>query len=442
LTAHAPPHYADPTSMLGTQAAPASPGPARGRAYVPRLRPTPAAGLARATWSGLVELLLPAGDPGALDRGLAAFEQAAAEVLEAPHAILLGSGRAGILAALAFAGLGPGDEVLVPSLTAPCVPAALRARGLRVRIADVDPEHLVMTADTARRGLSPRTRAMLPTHAEGVTAPMPELGALAEAERLVVFEDGAHALGASCAGEPLGARSLGAVFSLGKGKHLNTLWGGLVVTRDDALARTLRALRASHVPPPPPRLLSASALQAALALATGPRLYPLCLHPLLRATSALGVDLPTRLFEDPGRPPSRAQLGQRVPAALAELGLAQLRALPEARAGRRALAARLRAALADLGVRHQLARDPGDHPLSVTLFHPRRDALQRALLRLGIDTQPTWLRAVRDDDGRVDPEAARAEREGLYLPLYAGLEGRELEALLAALPRALEGLRS
>ena len=411
-------------------------------AHLPRLRPTPTPGLAWATWSGLRELLRPAADPRTLDDALAPFEQAAALALGARDVVLLGSARAGMLAALAHAGLGPGDEVIVPSLTAPCVPAALRSAGLRVRIARVHPEHLVITAETARAALSPRTRALLPTHLEGVTAPMAELAALAASSGLSVLEDGAHALGASCAGAPLGARSLGVVFSLGKGKHLNTLWGGLVATNDAPLARSLRAQRASHALPSPARLLTASAFQAAIALATGPRLYPLGLHPLLRATAWLGLDLPTRLFEDPGRPPSPAQLGHRVPAALAGLGLEQLRALPAARARRRALAERLRAHLVTLGVRHQIARDPGDHPLAVTLFHPRREAVQRALLRLGIDTQPTWMRAVRDDDGQLDLEAARAEREGLYLPLYPDLSERELDTLLDALPRALDARAS
>lgn len=428
--------------MLGASASQAPGRAGSGRAYLPRLRPTPAPGLARATGSGLRELLWSPRESRAYEATLAPLEEACAEALAVREVILLGSGRAGILAALAHAGVSAGDEVIIPSYTAPCVPSALRSAGLRVRVADVHPEHLVMTAETARAALTPRTRAILPTHTEGVTAPMPEIADLAAAKGLAVVEDGAHAVGASCGSEPVGARSICVVASLGKGKHINTLWGGLVATNHELLARALRAQRAAFAPPSPPKLLAASALQVALSLATAPRLYPLGLHPILRAAAFFGVDLPTRVFEDPGRPPSASQMAGRVPAALAELAFAQIRALPEARARRRAIAARLRARLEELGLPHQKARDPGDHPLAVTLFHPRRAELQRALLSLGIDTQPTWMRAVRDDGGRVDPEAARAEREGLYLPFYPDLSDSDINALLGAVERALGAIGS
>lgn len=87
------------------------------------------------------------------------------------------------------------------------------------------------------------------------------------------------------------------------------------------------------------------------------------------------------------------------------------------------------------GLRHQEANDPGgDHPLFVTLLHPRREALRRALLAEGQDTQPTWIRSITGDDGDRDPIAEDAEREGLYLPLHVGAEPADV---VAALDRAL-----
>jgi dTDP-4-amino-4,6-dideoxygalactose transaminase len=187
--------------------------------------------------------------------------------------------------------------------------------------------------------------------------------------------------------------------------------------------------------------MSASLLQVALEAVTHPSFYPLALHPLLRAFDGLGIDLPTRLFEErQGTDP--VAIRRRASRAIARIGSEQLARLPPDRERRRALARRLREALVARGVRHQEEGGSGDHPLFVTLFHPKRDVLRRTLLARGIDTQPTWMRAVRGDgEHAVDPTAERAEREGLYLPLYDGLDDERIGALLRALDAALSRAR-
>jgi dTDP-4-amino-4,6-dideoxygalactose transaminase len=253
---------------------------------------------------------------------------------------------------------------------------------------------------------------------------------------VVVVEDAAHAVGAEVDGAPVGARAAAAVHSFGKGKHVNTMFGGLVVTNDSAVAAATRAARDALPVPSRARLLGAMAIELGVAAVTHPRVYPFVLHPLIRAFDLVGVDLPTLLFEDDGRTVPRAA-AERPPAAWGALALAQLAGFPAERARRRVAADRLRAALRARGVRHQEANGAGDHPLFVTLFHPRRDELRRALLAEGQDTQPTWMRSIVGDDGRSDPVASAAEREGLYLPLHADADPALLEA---ALDRALARL--
>lgn len=386
----------------------------------PRLRPTPVPGLARATFAAIA---------ARGEDSTAEFERAAARMAGTAHAVSVGSARAGLAIALAHEGVRAGDEVLVPSFTAPCVPGFLRALGLRVRIATVCPRRLVVTGETVAAARSPRTRAVLPTHVEGVVAPMAEVAAAGHG--LVLVEDAAHAFGATSDGRAIGTFGAGAIHSFGKGKQVNTLFGGMVTTDRDDVAAALRRDRDGAPAPSASRLVRASLLELGIEAATHPRLYPLLLHPVIRAFSRLGVDLPTRLFEDDGRA-DPASLRLRPPAAWGRLGLSQLATLPSRRAARRALATRLRTALRARGFSVQDEGGAGDHPLFVTFFHADREALRRALMAQGVDTQPTWMRAIVDDEGRSDPIAVRAAREGLYVPLHDA----DADAFLAALDRA------
>jgi len=389
----------------------------------PRLRPTAAPGVMAATFAALVERRR---------GGFEEFETAAATLLGTRHAVAVGSARAGMAAVLSHAGCRPGDEIVVPSYTAPCVPGFLRGLGYRIRVANVCPRRLVVTGETIAAVLGPHTRAVIPTHVEGVTAPMAEIRA-ALPDRVAIVEDAAHAVGAAVDGRPVGARAAAAVHSFGKGKHLNTMFGGLVVTDDIAVADATRAAREALPPPARLRLLVSMIIEIGAAAATHPRLYPLLLHPLIRTLDRCGIDLPTLMFEDDGRSdPSR--VAQRPPTAWGRLALAQLAAFPAQRERRRAAATALRAALRARGLRHQEANDAGDHPLFVTLLHPQREVLRRALLAEGQDTQPTWIRSIAGDDGARDSVADDAEREGLYLPLHVGADPA---MVVAALDRAL-----
>ncbi len=389
----------------------------------PRLRPTAVPGLSSETVTSLL---------GRKSDGLEKFESAAAAVLGAQQAVVVGSARAGLGALLAHAGCRPGDEIIVPSYTAPCVPGFLRALGYQLRIANVCERRLVVTGDTVAAALGPRTRAVIPTHVEGVTAPMAEISQVVPAH-VVIIEDAAHAVGAEVDGRPVGSYGNAAIHSFGKGKHINTMFGGLVVTDDPAVAAAVRTARATLPPPSRTRLLISALLELGIAAATHPKLYPIFLHPVIRVFDRFGVDLPTRLFEDEGQGVPEA-VTRQPPPTVGRLALRQLNGFATERCRRRAAAFAIREALCERDLRYQEANDPGDHPLFVTLLHHRRDQLRRVLLDEGQDTQPTWMRSIEDDVGRQDPVAQRAEREGLYLPIHVGVTP---ESVIAALDRAL-----
>lgn len=174
---------------------------------------------------------------------VAAFERAVASAVSAPHAVAVSSGTAALHAALAAAGIGPGDEVIVPALTfAASANAVLYQGGVPV-FADVRQDTLnVDLADVAAK-LTPRTRAIVTVDYAGQPADLDEIAALAHDCGLVLIEDAAHALGAEYRGRRVGALADLTTFSFHPVKHVTTGEGGLVTTLSRELDARLRRFR-------------------------------------------------------------------------------------------------------------------------------------------------------------------------------------------------------
>jgi dTDP-3-amino-3,4,6-trideoxy-alpha-D-glucose transaminase len=169
-----------------------------------------------------------------------AFETEFADYLGARHAVGVANGTDALTLALKALGVGPGDEVVVPSFTFYASAEAIPPTGARPVFCDVDPETLCVTADTVRQALTPRTKAVIAVHLFGNVAPIAEIAALG----VPVVEDAAQAAGSrSAAGRP-GALGTIATFSFFPSKNLGCFGdGGAVTTNDGALADRIRMLR-------------------------------------------------------------------------------------------------------------------------------------------------------------------------------------------------------
>ena len=169
-----------------------------------------------------------------------AFEQEFAAYVGAPHAIGVANGTDAITLALRAMGVGPGDEVVVPSFTFYASAEAIPPTGARPVFCDVDPETFCVTADTVKAALTPRTRAVVVVHLFGNVAPVAEIEALG----VPVLEDAAQAAGSDGpAGRP-GSLGTAATFSFFPSKNLGAFGdGGAVTTRDDEVAERVRMLR-------------------------------------------------------------------------------------------------------------------------------------------------------------------------------------------------------
>ncbi len=175
---------------------------------------------------------------------VAAFEQEFSQALAGGReCVAVSSGTAGLHLGLLASGVGPGDEVIVPSFTFAATANAVALTGATPVFADIDPDYFCLDPEAVRAAITPRTRAIMPVHLYGQPADLAALGALASEHGLAVFEDAAQAHGASLDGAPVGTFGSFAMFSLYPTKNMTSGEGGMISCATAEIARTARLLR-------------------------------------------------------------------------------------------------------------------------------------------------------------------------------------------------------
>jgi perosamine synthetase len=328
-----------------------------------------------------------------------AFEKELASRCGVAHAIATSSGTTALHLALAVAGIGPGDEVIVPSLTFVATAAATRYVGALPVLADSDPAHwCVDPADVASR-ITPRTRAIIAVDLYGHPADMDALAEIAAEHDLVLVEDAAEALGAVYRGRPAGGLGLLGVLSFYGNKLITTGEGGAVLTDDPALADRARFLRDHAM--------------------------------------------------DPNRRYWHGEIGfnYRITNIQAALGVAQLERLDEFLERKRAIAAAYRAALEDVpGLRVQEESAWASSSWWMTTVQidgaagVGRDELADRLRADGVDTRPVFVPLHILPPYRQEgplPIAETVGSEGLSLPSSTSLSDSELKFVIASIRTAM-----
>jgi dTDP-4-amino-4,6-dideoxygalactose transaminase len=160
------------------------------------------------------------------------------------HSIAVNSATAGLHLALEALGIGPGDEVITTTHTFTATAEVVRYLGADVKLVDIDPATLNISPAAVEAAITPATRAIVPVHYAGLAADMPALLAIAQRHGLKVVEDAAHALPSTTGGALVGTLASDAtVFSFYANKTITTGEGGMLVTRDAALAQRARTMR-------------------------------------------------------------------------------------------------------------------------------------------------------------------------------------------------------
>jgi len=154
------------------------------------------------------------------------------------------SATAGLHLALEALGIGPGDEVITTTHTFTATAEVVRYLGADAKLVDIDPATLNIDPIAVKAAITPRTKAIMPVHYAGLAADMPAILAIARSHGLKVVEDAAHALPTTVGGRLVGTLDSDAtIFSFYANKTITTGEGGMLVTRDAALAQRAKTMR-------------------------------------------------------------------------------------------------------------------------------------------------------------------------------------------------------
>lgn len=315
------------------------------------------------------------------------FEAAFAKRIGALHASSVCNGTLALHLALLALGIGPGDEVIVPTLTYVASANAISYTGATPVFVDSLRDTWQMDPDDVRRSITPRTRALLPVHLYGQACPMDELMAIAREHRLFVIEDCAEAMGTLYKGRHVGTFGDIAMFSFYGNKTITAGEGGMVVSNDKTLIERARHFRGQ------------------------------------------GLASHREYWHDV------VGYNYRMTNIAAAIGLAQLERADDFIARKRALAARYAELLRDCPVTlHQEAPDTVHSHWMVSLLVPRpeqRDPLRQRLAAAGVETRPVFYPV------HTMPMYARSYRKhavaedlawrGMNLPSWPGLSETQLQ---------------
>lgn len=380
---------------------------------------------------------------------IALFEDTFARRLGAAHAISTSNGRTAFLLILRSLGFPAGSEIIVPALTFWGIPEMVRTAGLKVRFVDVNPDTGCLDPAAFERAVTPKTRAVVPTHLYGLPCDMDTILDIAERHHLAVIEDCAHALGATYRGRLVGTFGDGAIFSFQPYGPLNTSGGGMAVVRDDEIADRVRAQVEAFAWPDAKRVAHRMLLDRTVAMLTRPGVFAATGFPVLLAARLVNWH-PEMFGREPVRalnplPPTYVERYSNVQAAI---GLASLDFLNAWTAATRSHAHSVNAALANLPD----VRLPVEPPDRIHVYSqycvsvPRRGDVVRRCLTKGVDVE--GLRA--DVCPRLSlffaeqQEAAGAERaaETVQIPIHATLSDRHLRHVTKVVRSVLSGRSS
>ena len=334
------------------------------------------------------------------------FEAAFAERVGALDAVATTNCTTALQLALHVSGVGPGDEVIVPSLSFIATANAVWQTGATAVFADIDPRTYNLDPAAVERAITSRTKAIMPVHQLGLPADMDPLLELAQRHGLEVVEDAACAIGARYRGRPIGSLGPLACFSLHPRKVITTGEGGMIAVNDPAVAERLRRLR-QH----------------------GMDVSDLARHG--------AGDVVIERYPEPG-------WNMRMTDMQAALGLCQLELLDEIRAERARQAGRYSAAIERIPyLEPPHEPDYAERTWQSYAFRllpgapVARTELMRRLLRDGIATR-RGVMAIHEEAAYAGvaaelPHTEAATRETLMLPLFPGLSDEQQDHVIERL---------
>jgi dTDP-4-amino-4,6-dideoxygalactose transaminase len=337
-----------------------------------------------------------------------------------------------------------GSEIIFPALTFWVIPEIARRNGLRPVFVDVDPATFNLDTTKLEAAVTERTRAIVPTHLYGLPCAMNEVMKIAEKYDLVVIEDCAQAAGARYRGQRVGAFGTAAFFSFQLLKGINTYGGGMVLTNDAALSRSVRAQALREPPQSVLDLTRRFAIGYGSRVAVTPKAFTFWGYPLQAAASLLGQHDLSRFVWEKIRPLEQfpRTYHQRYSNVQALLGLRGLANLERHNERCREHAAQYTRGLIDCRTM-QTPRVPADveHVFyQYCVYAADATRLSQQAIRRGVDIETTHVDVCSKLDlfaeFRADCPGAEATEKALQLPVYSRLRDSDIERVLRVVREA------
>ncbi len=174
---------------------------------------------------------------------VAAFEKEFSAIVDSLHSVAVNSGTSALHLAFLAAGVGAGDEVIVPSFSFAATANSVALTGATPVFVDIELDYFATAPAAIEAAITPRTKAIMPVHLYGHPADMVAIKAIADKHGLLLFEDAAQAHAASLNGTSVGAWGIAGSFSFYPTKNMTSGEGGMVTTPSEEIARAIRVLR-------------------------------------------------------------------------------------------------------------------------------------------------------------------------------------------------------
>jgi perosamine synthetase len=374
---------------------------------------------------------------------VAAFEHAFAVQVGAAHAVTASYGRMAFSYLITALQIPPESEIIVPALTFWVIPELARVARLKPVFADVDPRTFTLDPEAFERAITPRTRAVVPTHLYGLPCDMDAILRIARRHGLIVIEDCAHALGATWNGRPVGTLGDAGFFSFQLLKPLNTYGGGMAVTNDADVAARVLALARREPPPAEADVLRRLRYGRAQRIAIRPGVFTASLFPVLWASSFVQATPDVYLWEKiRSLDPLPASYRERYSNAQAALGLEALRHLDEWTAETITHARALDRALDHTRVDTPEVPNDRTHVFyQYAIYANRRDAVVRRCLRRGVDVESLHVdvctRLPLFGNGHAPTPGADRAATAIQLPVYASLSPAAVRRIASVVSEAV-----
>jgi dTDP-4-amino-4,6-dideoxygalactose transaminase len=356
------------------------------------------------------------------------------------------SARYGFYLLLKSWGLGDGDEVIIPALTYFAIPALAKTAGVTPVFADIDLTTHVLCPKAFEAAITPRTKAVVPTHLFGTPCNMDAIKKIAKKHKIKVIEDCAQSTGARFKGARAGSMGDAAYYTFGLTKNITTLSGAMITTNDDSLAMLLREEMDRATPADLKKSIQEAVTGTGMMIATHPMVYPWTLHPVIRLGNKLGQDPIHERFGEAEKlyPELPSYYQESAPRAVqAAVGQKQLERIESLNGARAANGRFLDKALANVPNLTTPTYPKGSEAIymSFVVHHDNRKGLECELRKRGVDTTIGYMSNCSDSplfpEHKTDcPNAKEAFEKLLHIPVHPNLTKPDLNHLAEAVRQA------